>query len=153
MSNPQTEGNWTASIDGASRGNPGPAAAAVVIRAADGSRVASFANCLGRATNNFAEYQALLAALQYALAHQQRRLQVRSDSELLVRQIQGSYQVKNAGLRVLYHRANKLIGNFDAFSIQHVPREANREADRLANRALDAGQNVELKCEAGDTQS
>jgi ribonuclease HI len=133
---------WIAQIDGASRGNPGPAAAAVVITTEDGNSVASFARYLGRTTNNFAEYQALLAALQYGIQHQQRRLRVRSDSELLVRQILGSYKVRNNGLRPLHQHALELIRAFEAFSINHVPREQNREADRLANQALDSGTDI-----------
>jgi ribonuclease HI len=135
---------WIAQIDGASRGNPGPAAAAVVITTADGRPVASFAKFLGRSTNNFAEYQALLAALQYGIQHEQRRLRVRSDSELLVRQILGSYKVRSDGLRPLHQRALKLIRAFEAFSISHVPREHNREADRLASQALDSGKDIGL---------
>lgn len=138
---------WIAHIDGASRGNPGPAAAAVIIKTAAGRRVASFATCLGRTTNNVAEYQALLAALQYGLEHQQRRMQVRSDSELLVRQIQGGYKVKSVGLKPLYERAREMAGRFERFAINHVPREANREADRLANQALDAGRDIEMRRE------
>jgi ribonuclease HI len=135
---------WVAQIDGASRGNPGPAAAAVVIKSDSGNRVAAFAKYLGRHTNNFAEYQALLAALQYGLDHEQRRMRVRSDSELLVRQIQGSYKVKSDGLRPLYERACRMIGEFALFSIDYVPREQNREADRLANQALDSGRNIDI---------
>jgi ribonuclease HI len=133
---------WIAQIDGASRGNPGPAAAAVVITTADGGLVASFAKYLGRTTNNFAEYQALLAALQYGLGREQRRMRVRSDSELLVRQILGSYKVKSNDLRPLHQRALEMIRRFEHFSIKHVPREQNREADRLANQALDSGGDI-----------
>ncbi|HTV54687.1 MAG TPA: ribonuclease HI family protein [Terriglobia bacterium] len=133
---------WIAQIDGASRGNPGPAAAAVVITTADGRRVASFAKYLGRTTNNFAEYQALLAALQYGVGREQRHIRVQSDSELLVRQILGSYKVKSSDLKPLHHRALEMIREFENFSIKHVPREQNREADRLANRALDFGGDI-----------
>jgi ribonuclease HI len=136
---------WIARIDGASRGNPGPAAAAVIIRTSDSVTVASFAKYLGTATNNFAEYQALLAALQYTLEQGQRRLRVLSDSELLVRQIQGSYKVRSDGLRPLYQRARKMIGEFELFSIEHVPREENREADGLANRALNTGRSIGIE--------
>lgn len=142
LPDPRTANEWIAQIDGASRGNPGPSAAAVVITTSDGRRVASFAKYLGRTTNNFAEYQALLAALQYGIQHQQRRMQVRSDSELLVRQILGSYKVKSDGLRPLHQRALELIRVFEAFSIKHVPREQNRDADQLANQALDSGQDI-----------
>ncbi len=135
MSNLASE--WVVNIDGASRGNPGAAASAVIIKAADGSPIASFARRLGKTTNNFAEYQALLAALEYALERGQRRMRVRSDSELLVRQVLGRYKVKNAGLKPLHERARQMIGQLDAFSISHIPREENCEADRLANEALD----------------
>lgn len=124
-------------IDGASRGNPGPAAYAVVVETQEGLPVASFAKALGQATNNFAEYQALLAALRYATGNDGRRVTVISDSELLVRQIQGRYKVKSEDLKPLYDEALKMIRRLDAFSITHVLREKNREADRLANRALD----------------
>jgi ribonuclease HI len=129
-------GVWVAHIDGASRGNPGPASCAVVIEAG-GHRVTAFAQYLGRATNNFAEYQALLSALTYGLEHQQRRMQVESDSELLVRQIQGIYKIKSPDLKPLAERARELIGRYESFSIKHVRREQNREADRLANQSLD----------------
>ncbi|PYV03206.1 MAG: ribonuclease H [Acidobacteria bacterium] len=129
-----------AHIDGGSRGNPGPAAYAVVLEAADGARLGSFSKFLGRATNNFAEYQGLLAALEYALAHGCRRLRVESDSELLVRQIQGRYKVRSQDLKPLYEQARRMIDRFQAFSIGHVPREQNREADRLVNKGLDAAE-------------
>jgi len=125
-------------IDGASRGNPGPAAYGVVMESADGSRLAAFSHCLGKATNNFAEYQGLLAALDYALSNHYLRIHVRTDSELLALQIKGVYRVKNPGLKPLYERARHLIARLESFSIEHVPRERNRKADRLANQALDA---------------
>lgn len=125
-------------IDGASRGNPGPAAYAVVVKAADEAPLAAFSECLGQATNNVAEYKALLAALGYALRHHYLHLKVVSDSELLVRQIQGSYKVKSAELRPLYRQARQMIERLESFSIEHVRREHNREADRLVNEALDA---------------
>ena len=124
-------------IDGASRGNPGPAAYGVVVESADGSRVAALSQYLGKATNNFAEYQGLLAALDHALSNHYSRVHVRTDSELLALQIQGVYKVKSPGLKPLCERARQLIARLDSFSIEHVPREQNREADRLANLALD----------------
>lgn len=127
-----------AHIDGGSRGNPGPAAYAVVVSTQNGSQLASFSSYLGHATNNVAEYQGLLAALDYALDHNYRRLKIITDSELLARQIDGKYQVKNPNLQVLHERAQKLIAQFQAFRIKHVRREHNREADRLANEAMDA---------------
>jgi probable phosphoglycerate mutase len=125
-------------IDGASRGNPGPAAYAVVVKAADGAPLAAISKFLGQATNNVAEYEGLLAALGYALRHHHLRLKVVSDSELLVRQIQGSYKVKSMGLKPLHARARQMIGRLETFLIEHVRREENREADRLVNQALDA---------------
>jgi ribonuclease HI len=126
-----------AHIDGASRGNPGPAAYAVVLSTADGSPLISFSKVLGRATNNAAEYQALLAALNYAHEHHYRRLKILSDSELLVRQIEGRYKVKSSDLKPLYERARLLIAQLASVTIHHVPREQNSEADELANQALD----------------
>jgi ribonuclease HI len=129
-----------AHIDGASRGNPGPAAYAVVMESSDGSRLAGFSKYLGRATNNVAEYQALLAALEYALSKHYLRIRVQTDSELLALQIEGVYKVKNPGLKPLRARAQQMIAGLESFSIEHVPRERNREADRLANQALDAAE-------------
>jgi ribonuclease HI len=126
-----------AHIDGASRGNPGPAAYAVVVEDASGSPVTSFSRCLGKATNNVAEYQALLATLNYAIECRRLRLRVLTDSELMARQIQGTYKVKSADLKPLHQEACRLIDQLESFSIAHVPREQNREADRLANQALD----------------
>jgi len=128
-----------ANIDGASRGNPGPAAYAVVIRDPTGHVVLELAKRLGLETNNVAEYYALLAALDYATNQGINSLRIRSDSELLVRQMQGRYKVKSAELRPLYERASKLARQLSYFAIEHVPREQNRDADALANVALDSG--------------
>jgi ribonuclease HI len=130
-------GVYVANIDGASRGNPGPAAYAVILRGPDGRKRAEIAKCIGRKTNNVAEYYALLAALDYAAANALRALRVRSDSELLVRQMQGRYRVKNEELKPLYERARKLARGLDYFVIEHVPREQNSDADEFANQALD----------------
>jgi ribonuclease HI len=139
MPKPSSDGREiTANIDGGSRGNPGPAAYAVVVSADDGTRLASLSKFLGHATNNVAEYEGLLAALDYAIEHNYRRLKVITDSELLARQITGQYKVRNANLKVSYDRARTLIAQFDAFRIEHVRRENNREADRLANEAPSA---------------
>jgi probable phosphoglycerate mutase len=124
-------------IDGASRGNPGPAAYGVVMESSDGSKLAGFSEHLGETTNNVAEYQALLAALEYALGHDYRRITVQTDSELLARQIEGVYKVKSPGLKLLQERAQQMIARLESFSIRHVPREENQEADQLANRALE----------------
>lgn len=128
-----------ANIDGASRGNPGPASYAVVIRDPSGKIILELAKRLGRETNNVAEYYALLAALDYAVSHGISALRIRSDSELLVRQIQGRYKVKSAELRPLHERATKLARQLAYFAIEHVRREQNRDADALANVALDSG--------------
>lgn len=133
---PPSSGDLVAHVDGASRGNPGPAAYAVVL-ASNGAQVASLSKFLGRTTNNFAEYQGLLAALAYALEQGHRRLRVFTDSELMARQINGVYKVKHPDLKPLYDEARRRISQLEAFSIAHVPREQNRDADRLANRALD----------------
>jgi len=129
----------TANIDGASRGNPGPAAYAVILRDANGRTIAEIAKRIGRETNNVAEYYALLAALDYAAAKAIRGLRVRSDSELLVRQMQGRYRVKSPELQPLFERAQKLARGLDYFVVEHVPREQNSDADALANLALDGG--------------
>lgn len=126
-----------AHIDGASRGNPGPAAYGVVVESEDGARLAAFSKTLGRTTNNVAEYQALLAALEFARAHHYPKLKVLSDSELLARQLQGTYKVKSPELKALYNRARDLIAQLEWFAIQHVRREENAMADGLANQALD----------------
>jgi ribonuclease HI len=126
-----------ANIDGASRGNPGPASYAVVLRDPAGKVILELAKNLGRETNNVAEYYALLAALDYATSHGIRALRIRSDSELLVRQMQGRYKVKSADLKPLHERASKLARQLEYFAIEHVRREMNRDADELANVALD----------------
>jgi ribonuclease HI len=128
-----------ANIDGASRGNPGPASYAVVLRDPDGKIILELAKNIGRETNNVAEYFALLAALDYATLHGIVSLRIRSDSELLVRQMQGVYKVKSPDLKPLQERAAKLARQLQYFAIEHVRRELNKEADALANRALDAG--------------
>ena len=126
-----------ANIDGASRGNPGPASYAVVLRDPAGKIILEFAKNLGRETNNVAEYYALLAALDYAATHGIQALRVRSDSELLVRQMQGRYKVKSADLKPLHERASKVARQLGYFAIEHVRRELNRDADALANVSLD----------------
>jgi ribonuclease HI len=125
--------------DGGARGNPGPAGYGVVIKDQSGHKVAALSQYLGHQTNNFAEYQGLIAALEYALQHGPKAIRVISDSELLVRQIKGIYKVKNSTLQELHGRAKELIAQLDWFSIQHVLRESNREADDLANAAMDKG--------------
>jgi acyl dehydratase/ribonuclease HI len=135
-------GAYTANIDGAARGNPGPAAYGVVIRRPDGAKHESFGKYIGRHTNNVAEYYALIAALDYAAAGGIRRLRVYSDSQLIVNQIKGLYKVKHPDLRPLHERAKKLAAALEFFAIQYVPREQNRDADDLANAALDSTSGV-----------
>jgi ribonuclease HI len=125
--------------DGGARGNPGPAGYGVVIQDEAGRKVAHLSEYLGHQTNNFAEYQGLIAALEYALEHGPKALKLISDSELLVRQIKGIYKVKNAVLQDLHGRAKELIAQLDWFSIGHALREQNQDADRLANEAMDKG--------------
>jgi ribonuclease HI len=125
--------------DGGARGNPGPAGYGVVIEDQAGKKIAALSEYLGHQTNNFAEYQGLIAALEYALQHGHKALKVVSDSELLVRQIKGIYKVKNLGLRERHARAQELIAQLEWFSIDHALRQHNREADRLANQAMDRG--------------
>src|SRR5437868_6756282 len=125
--------------DGGARGNPGPAGYGVVIKDESGRKVAALSEYLGHQTNNFAEYQGLIAALEYALKHGPKALKLISDSELLVRQIKGIYKVKNATLQDLHARAKELIAKLEWFSIGHALREHNQEADRLANEAMDKG--------------
>ena len=124
-------------IDGGARGNPGPAGYGVRIEDAHGALVEEFSNSIGVATNNVAEYNGLLAALRYALDRGHRVVRVRSDSELLVKQMRGEYRVKNPGLQALHQEAQRLIGEFDKVTFEHVRRELNAHADRLANAAMD----------------
>ena len=126
-----------AHIDGGARGNPGPAGYGVVIEDHAGRMLDEIAQYMGRNTNNVAEYSALLAALQYALSHRYRAVKILSDSELLVRQMRGEYKVRNAALIDLHQKAQAMIRELDWFQVQHIPREQNREADRLANIAMD----------------
>ena len=127
-------------IDGGARGNPGPAGYGVRIEGADGTLVDELHGGLGIATNNVAEYNGLLAALQWAIEHQQRRVQIRADSELLVKQMRGEYKVKNAGLQPLHARARLLAAQLDQVKFEHVRREFNKEADRLSNLGMDAAE-------------
>jgi len=142
----------TAHIDGGARGNPGPAGFGVYVQNADGSVIAEISEFLGHQTNNYAEYSALLAALEYAVDHSHPVLNVVSDSELLVKQIRGEYKVKSPELKQLYERAQEVIGKLEHFEIKHVLRERNQNADRLANAAMDRGtdkrpaeRNIELR--------
>jgi len=133
----ETLRNCLAYIDGGSRGNPGTAGYGVYVVDPEGKQLARLSAGLGIKTNNFAEYSALIAALQFAAANQYGGIKIYADSELLVKQINGVYRVKNPDLRKLYDQAQLLISDLESFSIQHIPREQNREADRLANLAMD----------------
>lgn len=132
-------------IDGAARGNPGPAGAGVAITDAKGKSLAEIALYLGETTNNVAEYAALVCALQEAVRLGARDVFVQTDSELLAKQVDGSYRVKDPTLRVFHALLQPLLKGFRRCEVRHVPRERNRAADRLANRAVDAG----LRARAG----
>ena len=123
--------------DGAARGNPGPAAIGCVIKDDKGTIVATISRCLGATTNNQAEYRAIIAALEKAASIGAKQIALFSDSELVVKQINGQYKVKHAALRPLYLEVVKLAGALESFKISNVPRERNKEADALANKALD----------------
>jgi ribonuclease HI len=133
------ESYLVAHVDGGARGNPGPAGYGVVIEDEAGHPVARLSRYLGHQTNNYAEYSGLLAALEYALAHGHKALEVVSDSELLVRQMNGLYKVRAPQLLDLYRQAKSQAAQLDFFRIRHVRREQNRQADALANRAMDEG--------------
>lgn len=136
---PQAAKYLVAHIDGGARGNPGPAGFGVVLYDEDGRTMAELSEYLGKQTNNYAEYSGLLAALTYALEHGPKALKVFSDSELMVKQIKGQYKVNNPALKELHGKARGMIGQLDSFVISHVLREKNRDADRLANQAMDRG--------------
>jgi len=129
----------TAHVDGGARGNPGPAGYGVAINDASGRPVAELSEYLGHHTNNYAEYQGLLAALRYAAENQIKALKVISDSELMVRQMKGIYKVRHPELRKLYEQAQQLVRRLEHFEIRHALREHNQIADRLANEAMDRG--------------
>lgn len=128
-----------AHCDGGSRGNPGPAGYGAVLEDGSGCIVARLSEFLGIQTNNFAEYSGLLAVLNWALQHGHRRLRVVSDSELMVKQMKGQYKVASPALRPLWEQARQLSRQLDRFEIAHTLRGGNKEADRLANEAMDRG--------------
>jgi probable phosphoglycerate mutase len=131
-------GGWfTAHCDGGARGNPGPAGYGAVLQDPQGQVVERLSEFLGRQTNNYAEYKGLLAVLAWALSNGVRRLRVFSDSELMVRQMKGVYKVKNPGLRPLWEEAQRQTRLLDAFEMRHTLRGGNKEADKLANEAMD----------------
>jgi ribonuclease HI len=131
-------------IDGGARGNPGPAGYGVRIEAADGTLIEEFAEAIGTATNNVAEYRGLLAALEWARTHGHRAIHVRSDSLLLVQQMKGVYKVKNQGLIPLHARARLLAHDIGRVTFEHVGRARNAHADRLANAAMDGASGTTL---------
>ena len=124
-------------VDGAARGNPGEAGCGAAICDEQGVVVEELSRYLGHATNNVAEYQALLIGLEALLKLGRKRVRVQSDSQLLVRQLNGEYRVKDEKLRKLFQRAINLLRQFESYRIVHVPREQNKIADRLANKAID----------------
>jgi ribonuclease HI len=143
-------GGWfTAHCDGGSRGNPGPSGYGAVVEDPQGQVVARLSEFLGRQTNNFAEYKGLLAVLVWA--HQQgvRRLRVVSDSELMVKQMKGQYKVASPALRPLWEEAKRLAKQLERFEIRHTLRGGNKDADRLANEAMDKGTGRSRTEEAG----
>ena len=129
-------GSARANIDGGSRGNPGPAGYGVHIEQSDGTSV-ELKESIGVATNNVAEYRGLIAALAWAVANGISRLHVRADSDLLVKQLRGEYRVKSPGLQPLYEKARVLARQIGHVKFEHVRREFNKDADRLANEAMD----------------
>jgi len=138
--NEEPAGPWMiAHCDGGSRGNPGPAGYGAVIEDAEGRVVARLSEFLGLKTNNFAEYSGMLAVLDWAVKNGHRRIKLISDSELMVKQMKGLYKVKSPDLRPLWDRAKLLTRKLDQFAIEHTLRGGNKEADRLANEAMDRG--------------
>ncbi len=123
-------------VDGASRGNPGPAAIGVTIKDERGKLITFISRRIGRATNNQAEYRAIIAALEHAITLGANQVEIHSDSELVVRQINGEYRVKKTTLKPLYQQVKQLQGSLEDFTITHILRQQNIEADKLANKAL-----------------
>ena len=136
------EGVFTLRTDGGARGNPGPAGAGFVLEDPTGAIVRGGGAFLGVATNNVAEYRALILGLGLARSCGVRRLRVCADSELVVRQVNGTYRVRNEGLRPRFAQVRALVDGFDSFEIAHVRREHNGAADALANEAMDLKANV-----------
>jgi ribonuclease HI len=137
---PAAQDGWfIAHCDGGSRGNPGPSGYGAVIEDAQGGIAARLSEFLGIQTNNFAEYSGLIAVLNWALGNGVKRLRVVSDSELMVKQMKGQYKVASPVLRPLYEQARRLAGKLDRFEMRHTLRGGNKEADKLANEAMDKG--------------
>jgi ribonuclease HI len=136
--------------DGGARGNPGPAGIGAVLIDQSGDVVAEVAEGIGIATNNVAEYKALIAGLELALAKGVTHLEVFMDSELVVSQMKGEWKIKNKGLQPLALKASSLLNRFESSTLAHVPREANADADKLANQGMDAAElDAELDLEGG----
>lgn len=127
----------TVNVDGGARGNPGPAAIGVVLRDESGALLDEVGESIGEATNNVAEYKALLRGIELAGEHGADELRLIGDSELVVRQVEGRYKVKNAGIKPLHAEVKRALSSFDSWSIAHVRRAENADADRLVNEALD----------------
>lgn len=125
---------WT---DGAARGNPGPAGIGAILKSHTGEVLYTGSEYLGHTTNNVAEYKAVLLGLAGALAQGVSRIEVRADSELLIKQLKGEYRVKSPGLKPLFEEARRLLARFDSVKLTHIRRELNGEADRLANQGID----------------
>lgn len=152
---PSSESPWILYTDGGSRGNPGPAGSGFVLFDSSGVTVCAEGHFLGEATNNRAEYDGLIRGLSSAVFHGCRSLEVRMDSELIVRQMTGRYRVKNEGLKGPFARAKALVDRLEHVDFVHVPREENTEADRLANEAMDARSSVgdsDDACEDAEAQ-
>jgi ribonuclease HI len=126
---------WT---DGAARGNPGPAGIGAILKSASGEVLYTGSEYLGHTTNNVAEYKAVLLGLAGALGQGVQHVEVRADSELLIKQLKGQYRVKSPGLKPLFDEARQLISRFKSVKLTHIRRELNSEADRLANQGIDA---------------
>jgi ribonuclease HI len=132
-------GKLVVNVDGGARGNPGPAAIGVVVRDADGELLEERGERIGSATNNVAEYRALLLGIERGSELGASELELVGDSELIVRQVKGEYKVKDATLRELHGEVKRALRGFERWSIRHVRREQNADADRLVNLALDGG--------------
>jgi ribonuclease HI len=138
----ETPKRLTVYVDGASRGNPGPAAIGVVIKDEKGITTLKMSSSIGRATNNQAEYTALIMALQEAKRVGAEHVDIRTDSQLMAEQIRGNYRVRNAGIRALFDEVRQSLAAFKTYGILHVPRERNSEADSLANEPLNKLKNA-----------
>lgn len=137
MPEPVAEGTWVVHADGASRGNPGPSSIGAAVYDPSGREIHAVSERIGHGTNNEAEYRAAIAGLEAALALGARHVELRLDSELIVRQLQHRYKVRNERLKPLFDRVIDVRRRFDSFTPTHVPRARNKRADQLANLALD----------------